>query len=163
MTMVQDVQRRGAVCVVKFEDAEELRCTRAFAQRTRIGRGQQIEPALVDRLRETAGVELGLELARRRLGHGIHSRSELSRRLQGAGVPRGAADQALDQLEALGELNDALGALILARISLREGDDDWSTYRARCGRRLQRRGFGASAISRALTRAWAELEEQPAD
>lgn len=163
MTMVRDVQRRGAVCIVKFEDAGELRCTRSFAQRTRIGRGQEIEPALIDRLRETAGVELGLELARRRLGHGIHSRSELSRRLRGAGVPRRPAEAALDQLEALGELNDALGALILARISLREGDDDWPTYRARCGRRLQRRGFAASEISRALTRAWAEMEEGAGD
>lgn len=163
MALVLDVRRRGAVCVVRFDGADELRCTRSFAQRTRIGRGQQIEPALIERLRETAGVELGLELARRRLGHGIHSRLELMQRLLGAGISREAAESALDRLQQAGELDDAAGALTLARISLRETNDDWVSFRSRCGRRLQRRGFPGTAIARALTRAWSEAEQGTAD
>ena len=163
MTLVLDVRRRGAVCVVQFEDGTELRCTRSFAQRTGITRGQEIEPVLIERLRETAGVELGLELARRRLGHGVHSRSELNQRLLGAGVPREAAETALNRLEALDELDDAAGALTLARISLREREHDWQEFRARCGRRLQRRGFAGTDIARALQQAWSEAALEAED
>ncbi len=163
MTLVLDIHRRGPVCVVQFENADELHCTRSFAQRIRIGRGQQIEPALLERLRETAGIELGLDLARRRLAHGLHSRSELNQRLLAAGVPRAAAAAALDQLEELHELDDATSALALARLNLRERDADWPAYRTRCGRRLQRRGFAAPEIAKALSAAWSEANQPPTD
>ena len=164
MTAVLSVRPSGSVSTVVFDDGTSFRCTREFARRANIARGQQIDPVLVVRLRESASSDLALFHAERLTRRGRYSRLEIARRMRQAGVVGSDADHALDVLEQRGELDDQIVALSVARRSLkralsRDPKLSWNEFRDRHGRRLSLRGFGAGESSAALRQAWSEHEE----
>ena len=148
------VRTLAGVCVVQFHSGEELRCTRSFARQQRIAPGQHVDRFLIPRLQETAAAPLALELARKQLSRKALSRAELLQHLMRAGLERSAAEQALSELEAGGELDDRQAASALAAKLLREDVDDWHSFRDRAGRRLLRRGFERGLVTQALLDTW---------
>ena len=90
MVLITDLQRRAGVCTVSFESAPKLSCSREFAQRLKLGRGQDIDEIVLDRIRATAATDLAEHLAHKLLQR-PRSRRELAARLLQSGVPREAA------------------------------------------------------------------------
>ena len=163
MTAVVSIRPTGALSTVDFDDGSSIRCTREFAQRSRIQRGQQIDPVFIDRLRESASHDLALHEAQRLVARQRYSRQEIAVKLQMADIAKQDVDTALDSLEARGELSDYAVALEVARRSLRltlERDPDmtWASYRRLYTRRLSLRGFRMADIDASLRLAWSELE-----
>ena len=105
MVLITDLQRRAGVCTVSFESAPTLSCSREFAQRLKLGRGQDIDEIVLDRIRATAATDLAEYLAHKLLER-PRSRRELAARLLQNGVPRQAALDVLERIEADGEHND---------------------------------------------------------
>ena len=163
MTAVVSIRPTGTLSTVDFDDGSSIRCTREFAQRSRIERGQQIDPVFIDRLRESASHDLALHEAHRLAARQRYSRQEIAVKLQMAGIAKQDVDTALDTLEAQGNLSDYAVALEIARRSLRltlERDPDltWARYRRLHTRRLSLRGFGMADTDASLRQAWSELE-----
>ena len=155
MIRIIELQRRAGVCTVTFDDAPPLRCSRDFAQRLRLAAGQQIDAALLERLRKTAASDLAERLARRLLRR-PRSRREIAARLLSEGLPDAAVRDALELLEAEGEHDESEDALALARRCVPRGEQDWNEVRRRCGQRLRRRGFSPATALRAVQIAWQE-------
>ena len=155
MVLITDLQRRAGVCTVSFESAPKLSCSREFAQRLKLGRGQDIDEIVLDRIRATAATDLAEHLAHKLLQR-PRSRRELAARLLQSGVPREAALEVLKRIEADGEHDDEDDAFELARRCISGIESDWERARQRCGDRLQRRGFSPSTASRAVLTAWQE-------
>lgn len=159
MIQITEVQRRGSICTVRFEDAPPLRCSRAFARRLRFSAGQQIDAALLERVRETAGADLAQQLTERLLRR-PRSRRELASRLRQEGVPEAAVRETLEELEVDGGHDEIEDALALARQCVSRGGEDWNDVRQRCGARLRRRGFSPATSLHAVQTAWREQHEQ---
>ena len=159
MVLITDLQRRAGVCTVSFESAPKLSCSREFAQRLKLGRGQDIDEIVLDRIRATAATDLAEHLAHKLLQR-PRSRRELAARLLQSGVPREAALEVLERIEADGEHDDEDDALELARRCISGNESDWERAQRRCGNRLQRRGFSHSTASRAVLAAWQERLDQ---
>lgn len=159
MIQIVDIERRGSIYTVRFEDAPPLRCSRNFARRLRFSAGQQIDAALLERVRETAGLDLAQQLAERLLRR-PRSRRELAARLRQEGVPESAMREALEELEAEGGHDEGEDALALARQCVGRNGEDWNDVRQRCGARLRRRGFSPATALHAVQTAWREQHEQ---
>ena len=161
MTTILSIRPTGSVSVVEFDDGTSVRCTRDFVRRSNMTRGQQIEPVLADRLRESAAQDLALAEAERLNRRGKHSRSEISARLRRTGIRDRDIRTALDALTERGALDDQAVALALARRGLsralrRDPELTWNQFRTTHGRRLALRGFGAAESGAALRQAWSE-------
>lgn len=159
MLQIIEIERKGSIWTLRFEHAPPLRCSRAFARRLRLNAGQQIDPVVLERMRQTAAADLAEQLAERLLRR-PRSRREIAARLRQEGVPDEAARAALEQLEEQGEHDELEDALILARQCASRGDTDWSAVRQRCGQRLRRRGFSATTAMRAVQLAWQETQQE---
>ena len=159
MLQIIEIERKGSIWTLRFEHAPPLRCSRAFARRLNIQAGQQIDPVVLERMRQTAAADLAEQLAERLLRR-PRSRREIAARLRQEGVPDEAARAALEQLEEQGEHDELEDALILARQCASRGDTDWSAVRQRCGQRLRRRGFSAATAMRAVQLAWQETQQE---
>ena len=162
MLQIIDIERKGSVWTLRFEHAPPLRCSRAFARRMNIQAGQQIDPVVLERMRQTAGLDLAEQQSRRLLRR-PRSRREIAARLRQEGVPDEAARAVLEQLEEQGEHDELEDALILARQCASRGDTDWSAVRQRCGTRLRRRGFSPATALRAVQQAWQEQQGEQED
>jgi hypothetical protein len=163
MTVIQSIRPAGSISVVDFDDGTSFRCTRDFLSRSQLSRGQQIDPIIIERLRETASSDLALSQSRSLNSRGRFGRNEIAVKLQQAGLSHGEINSALDRLEAEGELDDRSVALEVARRSLkrdmnRNPDLTWRGFHNRHSRRLALRGFAASVSTNALRRAWSEIE-----
>ncbi|MCY3568734.1 MAG: RecX family transcriptional regulator [Chloroflexi bacterium] len=159
MTAVTSVRASGAMSVVEFDDGTSFRCTRDFARRSQLSRGQEIDDVFVARLQESASDDLALAEAQRLNQRRRYSRNEISHRLREAQIASAAVERALEELERRGELNDRDVALRLASKGLRQLLTRDSTLTERefqivQARRLMMRGFGAGAASDACRRAW---------
>ncbi len=166
MTRIESIRPAGALTVITFDDGAPLRCTRDFARRLNVRRGQAIDPVFIARLRESAAADHAERQAERLNRRGRDSRRAIAAKLQQAGIPDAAAARALDQLAARGELDDGAAALAYARRSLRQAlqrdpELNWSSVRQRYGRRLALRGFAPGESSAALRQAWSELSPPP--
>lgn len=162
MTEVLSIRASGAHSTVDFDDGRSFRCTRDFASRARITRGQQIDPVFVDRLVTSASFDLASHEARRLIRRQRYSRSEIAGRLKTAGLSAAIVGEVLDTLEERGELDDLGVALHIARQRLRieQGRDSsltWTDFGPAQARRLTMRGFGASTARHAVSLAWSEL------
>ena len=158
MARILNLQRRAGVCTVTFAQAPPLRCSRAFAQRLRLAAGQQIDERLLERIRETAALDLAEQLALRLLER-PRSRREIAARLLQEGLPERVVRGTLERLEAEGQHDEAESALALAQrcLSAAKPDEmDWNIVQRRCGDRLRRRGFSPASASRAVQTAWQE-------
>ena len=163
MTAVLSIRPSGALSTVNFDDGSSFRCTRAFAQRSKIKRGQQIDQVFVDRLRESASFDLATHEAQRLAGKQRYSRNEIAVKLQAGGLSKQTVDVVLDALEEQGALGDYAVALEIARRNLRltlERDPDltWPRFRLLHTRRMAMRGFAPAETSASLRQAWSELE-----
>lgn len=162
MKAVTSVRPSGAMSVVEFDDGTSFRCTRDFARRSQLGRGQQIEDVLVARLQESASSDLALAEAERLIRRQRYSRNQIAQRLREAQIASYAIERALDELERRGELDDREVAYRLARNGVRQLLTRDSTLTERGfqtlqARRLVMRGFGADAAFDACQRAWREV------
>lgn len=159
MIRIVEIERRGTTWTIRFDDAPQLRCSRAFARRLRLNTGQQIDAALLERVRESAAADLADQLAGRMLRR-PRSRREIAARLLHEGVPETAVRSALEQLEQRGGHDEDDDALSLARRCVPQGRQDWNEVRQKCGRRLRRRGFSAATALRAVQIAWQERRQE---
>ena len=162
MTEVLSIRASGALSTVDFDDGTSFRCTRDFAARSRISRGQDIDPVVVDRLRESASFDLAAHEARRLIGRQRYSRNEIGAKLKAAGLSTAIIGETLQALESRGELDDLGVALHIARQKLRlaQAQDSgltWSEFGPAQARRLTMRGFNAGAAKQAVRLAWSEL------
>ena len=158
MIRIIEIERRGTIWTIRFDDAPQLRCSRAFARRLRLNTGQHIDAALLQRVRESAAADLADQLAERML-RSPRSRREIAARLLREGVPETAVRSALEQLEQRGGHDEDDDALALARRCVRQAGPDWNEVRQKCGRRLRRRGFSAATALRAVQLAWQETQQ----
>ena len=158
MVRIVDIERRGTIWTIRFESEPQLRCSRAFARRLRLDAGQEIDPALLERVRETAAVDLADRLVERILRR-PHSRREIAARLHQEGVPETAVRATLERLMQDAEHDEGGDALELARRCVPQGGQDWNEVRRKCGQRLQRRGFSAATALRAVQTAWQEAQQ----
>ena len=164
MTTIVSVKPSGSVSTVDFDDGTSFRCTRDFARRSNLNRGQQIDPIFVDRLRLSATTDLALSLAERLNRRGRYSRREIEVKLRDAEIPWTFVGPALDTLAEHGDLSDFAVALTVTRTSLqrfpdRGVPDHWRRFRETQTRRLRLRGFDPAAADQALRQAWAECEQ----
>lgn len=162
MTEVLSIRASGALSTVDFDDGTSFRCTRDFAARCQISRGQDIDPVFVDRLRESASFDLATHEARRLIRRQRYSRNEIAAKLKAAGLSTEVIREALELLERRGELDDLAVALHIARQKLRlaQGRSSgltWSEFGPAQARRLTMRGFNAGAAKQAVRLAWSEL------
>lgn len=162
MTEVLSIRPSGALSTVDFDDGTSLRCTRDFAARSQISRGQDIDPVFIDRLRESASFDLATHEARRLIRRQRYSRNEIAAKLKAAGLASDVIGETLGLLERRGELDDLAVALHIARQKLRlaQGRDSsltWSEFGPAQARRLMMRGFHAGAAKQAARLAWSEL------
>ena len=159
MTSVTSIRRSGTMSVVEFDDGTSFRCTREFARRSQLTRGQEIDDVFVARLQESASNDLALAEAQRLNRRQRYSRNEISHRLREAQISSLAVERALEELEQSGELDDREVACRIARKGLRQlltrdstlSEREFKTVQAR---RLRMRGFGTGAASDACRRAW---------
>lgn len=158
MAQIVDIERRGSSWTVRFDTAPQLRCSRAFGRRLRLAAGQEIDSALLERVRETAAADFADELVKRMLRR-PRSRREIAGRLLHEGVPEAAVRSALEQLALHDEHDEDDDALELARRCVPQGGPDWNEVRRRCGQRLRRRGFSAATALRAVQIAWQEAQQ----
>ncbi len=162
MTAVVSVRPTGAVSVVDFDDGTSFRCTRDFARRSQLGRGQQIDDVFVARLRESASRDLALSEAQRLNRRQRYSRREMRNKLLHGDITASAADLALDELEGRGELDDLVVARQAASKGLRQllsrdpslTESGFYTVQQR---RLLLRGFGSGTASAACREAWLDV------
>lgn len=162
MTVVVSVRPAGAVSVVDFDDGTSFRCTRDFIRRSHLSRGQQIEEVFVERLRDSASMDLATSEAQRLIQRRRYSRQEIANKLTAVGIASDVAHAALDDLEQLGTLNDHAVALELARKGLRQGLSrdprlQRSEFRSQQTRKLTLRGFHAATAAQACHEAWSEV------
>ena len=157
MPTIRSIRPSRAALTVVLDDGADFRCSRDFAVRARLGRGQQIDDVILRRLmneaaRDFAHTELGRLVRKRR-----HSRAELVRRLQQAGVRPSDIRAALDEAPSvdLAELEIAAQATerAWAREQRRGRATAWSDFRVHQARRLAMRGFPPAVISAALEQA----------
>lgn len=160
MIQIVAIERSGSTCAVQFDGAPTLRCSRAFARRLRLSAGQQIDSAMLERVRQTAAAELAEHLAQRLLQR-PRSRRELAARLLQEGIADNVVRETLEQLEQQGEHDEMEDALAIARQCAGRGAQDWNAMRQRCGQRLRRRGFSAATSLRAVQLAWQETRREP--
>lgn len=163
VTEVLSVKPIGAHSTVAFDDGTWLRCTRDFANRSQFSRGQTIDPVFIERLRESASLDLAVCEAQRLARRQRYSRNEISKKMQTSELPPGVIHEALDMLEQHGELDDASIALQLTRHNLRlslarDPDLTWAKFSKSHARRLVLRGFNSSVAFQAVRIAWAERE-----
>jgi regulatory protein len=99
----------------------ELRCTLGIdlAREGGLRVGGSVEPADLARLEATEAVRSARERALRLLESRSRSRKELRTRLVQSGLPAAATDEALDQLQLLGFVDDAAFARAFASERLR--------------------------------------------
>ena len=166
MTAIRSIRPKGSVSLVEFDDGASFTCTREFARRAKLARGQQIEPVFVQRLRETATLDLARDQAERLIRHGRYSRKEIAVKLRRHEIAEPVITEALDRLAEDGALDDQAAALEIARRSLsralnRDSDLNWSRFRTVHARRLALRGFSAADASAALRFAWSEVQDSP--
>jgi len=162
MTEVLSIRASGALSTVDFGDGTSLRCTRDFAARSHLSRGQDIDPVFIDRLRESASVDLATHEARRLIRRQRYSRNEIAAKLKAAGIASDVIGETLELFEQRGELDDLAVALHIARQRLRlaQGRDSaltWSEFGPAQARRLTMRGFHAGTAQQAVRLAWSEL------
>ncbi len=163
MAVVVSVRPAGAASVVDFDDGSSFRCTRDFARRCHLSRGQEIDAVFIARLRDTASFDLALFEAQRLNRRRRYSRLEITNKLISVRIPADTARLALDELEQRGELDDQSVALDLARKGLRQALSrnpqlPRSKYRSLQTRRLLLRGFNAATASEACRTAWSEVQ-----
>ncbi|MDE2746289.1 MAG: RecX family transcriptional regulator [Chloroflexota bacterium] len=166
MPAILSVRPTGALSTVNFDDGTSFRCTRDFARRSNLFRGQQIDSVFVDRLRDSAAFDLARAQAERLNQRGRLSRQEIAVRMQQTGIREPHIGAALSDLTERGELDDLQVALASTRRNLgrelsRNPDLTWSRFRNTQGRRLALRGFGAHDSAEALRQAWTEVTEPP--
>ncbi len=162
MTEVLSIRAKGTLSTVDFDDGTSLRCTRDFASRSRISRGQVIDPVFVERLQEAASFDLATHEARRLIGRQRYSRNEIAAKLKAAGLSTQVIGEALGMLERQGELDELAVAVHIARQKLRRAQSSnaartWSDFGPAQVRRLTMRGFRAGVASEAVRVAWSEL------
>ncbi len=148
--------------MVDFDDGTSLRCTREFAHRSQLHRGQEIDAVFVERLRDSASFDLALSEARRLCRLDRYSRMQIASKLVATRVSSDTAQSILDQLERRGELDDQHVALELARKGLRQAlcrDPQLECRRFRIvqTRRLRLRGFELGIATDACREAWSEV------
>ena len=166
MSVIVSVRPSGSISVVELDDGTSFKCARDFARQARIARGQQIEPVLVQRLRESASLDLARSQAERLVRRGRYCRKEIAVRLLRVGIPQRAITEALDRLVEDGALDDQAVALEIARRSLsralrQDPDLSWSRFRTLHVRRLTLRGFRSADAVTALRLAWSEFDRSP--
>ena len=162
MTEVLSIRPSGALSTVSFDDGTSLRCTRDFAARSQISRGQEIDPVLVDRLRESASVDLATHESRRLIRRQRYSRNQIAAKLKAAELSNEVIGNVLSMLEQQGELNDLAVAVHIARQKLRHAQGrnpalGWSDFGPAQARRLTMRGFSGGSANQAVRLAWSEL------
>lgn len=106
MPAVRDIQRRGRALLVEFDDGSALECDRDFLPGQRLAAGQEIEAAILARLRQRAAGHEAERLVLRWIALKPRSRADLLRRLRGKGVDREIAQETLDHLAEQGFLDD---------------------------------------------------------
>lgn len=159
MIRIIAIERSGSTCAVQFDGAPTLRCSRAFARRLRLSPGQQIDSAMLERVRQTAAADLAEHFVQRLLQR-PRSRRELAARLLREGIADSVVRETLEQLEQQGDHDESGDALAIARQCAARGAQDWNTMRQRCGQRLRRRGFSAATALRAVQLAWQETRQE---
>lgn len=162
MTEVLSIKATGALSTVDFDDGTSFRCTRDFAARCHISRGQEIDPVFVDRLKESASFDLTTHEARRLIRRRRYSRNEIAAKLRAGGLFIDVIGESLDILEQRGELDDLAIALQIAQQKLRlaQGRNSgltWSDFGPAQARRLTMRGFNTGVATQAVRLAWSEL------
>ncbi len=163
MSVIQSIHSSGGASTVQFDDGASFRCTHDFARRSQLQRGQTIDAVFVDRLRRSASLDLACSEAERLNRRGKYSRRQLVQRLIQEGMASHDVEEALDQLDQRGELDDAAVALKIVRRGLaqdlqRAGDHTWISVRQRHVRRLRMRGFDTGTAIAAVREAWSERE-----
>ena len=164
MTTVLSIKPSGSVSQVQLDDGTSFDCTREFARRSHLKRGQEIDAVLIERLRETATVDLARFHAQRLNSRAKYSRQEIAQRLQQLSIPISVANLALDQLAEDGALDERAVALDAAKRGLdqalrREEAMSWRRYHELLARRLAMRGFDPATSQAALRQAWLERDQ----
>ena len=163
--MIVQVRPRGSASTVTLDDGSTFRCSREFARRSRLGRGQAIDDAILERLRQSAEDDLALSLADRLNRQQRFSQRQMAARLIRDGIDPATATRVFEQLSERGELDDRAVALSLARRELERaagrGEQwEWRAFRQRLAGRLALRGFAGPDINAALRAAWAEVHPE---
>lgn len=121
MPRIDSISVKRGIVSAAFDDGSELRCTRSFAARLRLERGAELDAQILQRLRETAEIDVAAEIARRKSRRRAACRSDLRAALIAERLPRPAIDAALDSLAADGEIDEAGYALRHAEKRRRAG------------------------------------------
>ena len=111
MTLVKTLRQHGRVYTVEFDDQPPMRCERRFLSKVSLAEGQDIEPRLLDRLRDAAAEDLALAMGQRWLAQRARSRSDLTARLRREGFASEVIEGTLEALRAQGALDDRAFAL----------------------------------------------------
>ncbi len=106
MPRVEAVRRRGRSLRVDFDDGTSLRCDRDFLPGRRLAEGQEIEAAILTRVVWQAARHDAERAALRLLAVRPRSRTELRRRLRGAGIGEEVVEETLERLAEQGYLDD---------------------------------------------------------
>ena len=154
MPTISSIRPSGAATVITLDDHSQFRCTREFAARSRLRRGQQIDSVILERLRLQASAQLAVAEANRLLRKRRYSRLEITQRLAANGCSRAHIRAALDGLSEAGELEVELAASLSddrwRRDSQRDPALTWIGFCRRQAGRLAMRGFPPGVISSAL-------------
>ncbi len=145
MPRIDSISVKRGVVSAAFDDGSELRCTRAFAARLRLSRGAELDDHILQRLRETAEIDIAAELARRKSRRRPACRSDLRAALIAERLPRPAIEAALDALADEGGIDEAGYALRHAEKRRRAGAAA-SLIRAE----LRAKGIGHADIEQAV-------------
>ncbi len=160
MPTIASIRPSGAATVITLDDHSDFRCTREFAARSRLSRGQQIDAVILERLRQQASFDLAYSEAARLLRKQKYSCREIAQRLSQSGCSRSDIRVAIDELAPAAQSDISIAASLThdrwRRESQRDGATSWQEFRRRQAGRLAMRGFSPGAISAAL----AEVREQ---
>jgi regulatory protein len=106
MPRVETLQRSGRSLLVQFDDGSALRCDRDFPLGRRLRPGQEVEPAILARVRRQAARHDAERLALRWLALRARSRAALRRRLREHGIGEEVVAETLDALSERGLIDD---------------------------------------------------------
>ena len=106
MPRVETVRRAGRSLLVQFDDGSALRCDREFPPGRRLRPGQDLEPAILARVRRQAARHDAERLSLRWLALRSRSRAALGRRLRDHGIDGEVVEETLNDLAGRGLLDD---------------------------------------------------------
>ena len=106
MTTVTAVRRRGRRVSVEFDAGPPLECDRDFLPVHRLAAGQEVEAAILERVREQAARYNAEVQALRYLAPRPRGRREMERYLRGHGVPEPVLADTIATLHERGYLDD---------------------------------------------------------